>query len=154
MLRVFITISAVVFSSFLFGQTPQPDYQMPYGKIKAEDVKLTLDRILNYLDRVTPAVIVNSKTTQPLTDMGKPVRDAGLAKGDFKITSHEWGLVYSGMLMVADATGDQKFMNYVASRLKFLSEAVRYFRAYANEFPQENNPLRNVLEPQLLDEAG
>ena len=40
----------------------KPNYPVPYGIPKSEDVKLTLDRVRNYLDSVTPTGFMNEKT--------------------------------------------------------------------------------------------
>jgi unsaturated rhamnogalacturonyl hydrolase len=40
----------------------QPDYPVPYGIVKKENIKADLDRIYEYLNKVTPAGFVNSKT--------------------------------------------------------------------------------------------
>src|SRR5687767_13758925 len=40
---IFFMSALLLLSSYVHGQSTQPDYQMPYGKIKPEDVKFTLD---------------------------------------------------------------------------------------------------------------
>ncbi|HPH32448.1 MAG TPA: glycoside hydrolase family 88 protein, partial [Chitinophagaceae bacterium] len=40
----------------------QPDYPVPYVIPGKTDVKKVLDRIYNYLDTVTPPVMINKKT--------------------------------------------------------------------------------------------
>ena len=49
----------------------QPDYPVPYGKVDIGEVTKVLNRIHGYLDGVTPANFVNSKTGEKLTDLSK-----------------------------------------------------------------------------------
>ena len=39
----------------------KPNYPVPYGLIKTEEVAAVLNRVHAYLDQVTPAAFVNSK---------------------------------------------------------------------------------------------
>jgi unsaturated rhamnogalacturonyl hydrolase len=135
--------------------TLQPDYKIPYNPPpKPDDVKKVTDRILNYLDATTPAVLVDSKTGITITDFKKPVRNAILKPGDFRLTSYEWGVVYGGMLMLGEATGDKRYTDYTATRIKFLTQAVDYFKLFSTTYPEIQNPLRQILEPRALDDAG
>jgi unsaturated rhamnogalacturonyl hydrolase len=132
----------------------QPDYKIPYGPIKPEDVKKVLDRIYTYLDAVTPAELVNSKTGETITDYNKVQADAIIKPGDFRINSYEWGVAYSGMLLAGQHTGDSRYTAYAVKRLKFIQDIVPYFRTFGKDFPSSRNPLRNVLDPHALDDAG
>lgn len=132
----------------------QPDYSVPYGIIKPEEVKQVIDKVYTYLEAVTPPAIVHDKTGEVIKDYKEPVADAILKQGDFRLTSYEWGVTYSGMLLAGQVTGDKRYTQYTSSRLNFLSEASFYFRNFNKAFPQVKNPLRQVLEPQALDDAG
>src|SRR4029078_4430172 len=81
----------------------QPDYPVPYTVPDAQKVKAVLDRGYNYLDSVTPAAFVNRATGQVITDDGKPDTNFVFKPGDFRLTSYEWGVTYSGMLEVGAA---------------------------------------------------
>src|SRR5579872_2621878 len=99
-------LGLLIFCPPLFSQvTPQkgndvttplhllrPDYPVPYGVPSITGVKTVLDRILLYLDSVTPPQFFDPHT-------GSVVRvgsraDTGLifAPGDFRLTSYEWGV--------------------------------------------------------------
>jgi unsaturated rhamnogalacturonyl hydrolase len=132
----------------------QPEYKVPYKGVKPQQVKAVMDRILVYLDRVTPPLIVNSKTGKDITDFKKPIAEAALMQGDFRLTSYEWGVTYSGMILAGQLTGDKKYTDYAASRMKFLSDAATYFTQYAKDFPKSSNALSQVLFPHALDDAG
>jgi unsaturated rhamnogalacturonyl hydrolase len=132
----------------------QPDYKIPYVATKSVDVKRVVDRVLSYLDSVTPPEIVNSKTGATITDYKKPVKDAILKQGDFRLTSYEWGVTYSAMLLLSENTLDPRYANYVSTRHDFLKKAADYFTAFERVFPGEKNPFRQVLHPAALDDAG
>ncbi|RZK62276.1 MAG: glycoside hydrolase family 88 protein, partial [Hymenobacter sp.] len=132
----------------------KPDYPVPYGQTKAEDVRQVLDRVYGYLDAATPAELVDKKTNAPITDRRKFNPDAIIKPGDFRLTSYEWGVTYAGMLRASETTGDPKYAAYTFSRTKFLAELVPYFRAYQTAHPEAATPVRSVLQPHALDDAG
>jgi rhamnogalacturonyl hydrolase YesR len=132
----------------------QPDYKIAYRLTTPAEVKIVLDRVLKYLEVATPAQLINSSTQKVIDDLNKPVREAILKPGDFRLISYEWGVTYGGMLQIADATGDNRYRTYVASRFKFVADITPYFRAFGKEFNGVANPLRHVLEPHALDDAG
>ena len=132
----------------------QPDYPVPYGQTKAEDVKQVLDRVYTYLDKATPAELVDKKTNAPITDRKKFNPDAIIKPGDFRLTSYEWGVTYAGMLRASETTGDPKYAAYTTSRLKFLGELVPYFRAYQTAHPEVGTPVRSIVQPHALDDVG
>ncbi len=63
-------------------------------------------------------------------------------------------LAYSAMLLAGETTGDQRYTQYAAKRLAFLASVTPYFQALSKSEPQYKNPLRQVLEPHALDDAG
>ena len=77
----------------------KPNYPVPYGLIKTEEVAAVLNRVHAYLDQVTPAAFVNSKTNEVITDLAKIDEHTTLKPGDFRIVSYEWGVTYAGMLL-------------------------------------------------------
>lgn len=113
----------------------QPAYPVPYGQVRAADVKQVLDRVYAYLNAATPAELVDKKTGALLTDRRTFNPDAIIKPGDFRLTSYEWGVTYAGMLRASETTGDPKFAAYTSSRLRFLGELVPYFRAYQLAHP-------------------
>ena len=139
----------------------QPDYPVFYGIPSIPGIKNVLDRILLYLDSVTPPQFFDPHT-------GSVVRvdsraDTGLVfgSGDFRLTSYEWGVTYSGMLLAGEVTGDGRYTRYTRERLEFLARAVPAFRALyqgsgsATQPPRSTpNPLRSIIDPHALDDAG
>lgn len=130
-----------------------PHQGVPYGLTTSADVKLVLDRVLKYVEQVTPFDIVNTRG-EKITDLSRPVKEATIAKGEFNIFTHEWGLAYRGMLMAAEVTGDQRYKDYVSRRFEFLNKAVAYFSNYKKTFPKNAHPLDHLLEPDVLDDIG
>lgn len=126
----------------------------PYGLTTPKDVKEVMDRVLTYADQSTPIGIINHVTGKEISDWKKPLKEATLMKTEYRITTHEWGLAYSGMLLAAEATNDRRYADYVSRRFEFLGKASSYFRAYKKEFPAEENPLEHFLYPRSLDDTG
>jgi rhamnogalacturonyl hydrolase YesR len=128
----------------------KPDYPIPYGSTTVEQVTEVLHRVLGYLESKTPARIVDRRTGREITDPARLGKDAVIEPGAFRVTSYEWGVVYSGMLLAAETTGEARFTEYVARRLGLVAELARHYQAN----PVPDGPLRSVLEPRALDDAG
>ena len=160
---IFLSIIALLCPA-VFAQTDattplhllKPDYPVPYGIPKPEDVKQTLERLRNYLDGVTPIGFVNEKTGAPVTDLSKIDQDTIFARGDFRIISYEWGVVYAGMLLAAESTGDERYRNYVDKRLSFIATSAAGFRRAPAGYSdwEAKMPLRNLMFPRALDDTG
>lgn len=162
--KVFSLILVLLSFQATFAQTDattplhllKPDYPMPYGIPKPEEVTAVLNRIHGYLDSVTPTGFINDKTNQPITDYSKIDADTVLARGDFRIVSYEWGVTYAGMLLASEATGDPRFRDYTEKRLSFIADAAGGFKKPAAGYSdwEAKMPLRNLLFPRALDDTG
>ena len=128
----------------------KPDYPTPYGKPSVEDITKVLNRVAGYLDAATPARVVDGRTGKTIDDYRRLDGETKLAPADFRLTSYEWGVTYAGMLLAGAATGDQRFTNYTASRLKLLADIAPYYIAH----PQSPSPIHSFLVPKALDDAG
>src|ERR1700712_5611257 len=106
----------------------QPDYPVPYGVPVKDSIRKVLDRIYNYLDAVTPAQLVNKKTNEAITDYSKVDSNTIFKPGDFRLMSYEWGVTYSGMLLIGEATADKKFTDYTNKRLQFIATIAPYLK--------------------------
>ena len=149
-----------------------PHYPVPYGPMSVENITKVLDRIVGYLETNTPARIISRQTGAEITDFSKPNPDAVVERGSFLIVSYEWGVTYAGMLRAAESTGDSRFKDYVAKRMRFIADRSPYFRDQipTNAPPVEGQPpapgtgqrggrgggflFRSVLRPASLDDAG
>src|SRR5829696_2169715 len=134
----------------------KPDYVMPYGAPKPEEVSAVLNRVFGYLDTVTPTGFINEKTGEAVTDLSKINAETVLARGDFRIVSYEWGVTYAGMLSAAEATGETKYRDYVEKRLTFIGDSAHKFKETANKYTEweARMPLRNLIAPRNLDDVG
>jgi rhamnogalacturonyl hydrolase YesR len=132
----------------------QPDYPVPYGPVEADEIVSVLNRIYTYLDSATPSKIIDSKTKAEITDMTKLTGDAAFEPGVFRLISYEWGVTYGAMLLAGDATGDDRFRDYTLRRINLIADVARYFKTASQKNPLQNSPVRSVLDPQALDDAG
>ena len=134
----------------------KPDYPIPYGIPKTEEIKVILDKIHAYLNKVTPAEFINSKTGETLTDLSKIDENTALKKGDFRLVSYEWGVTYGAMLLASQATGDVRFKDYAEKRLQFIANATPYFKKTTEEHADwgTKGPLKGLITPHALDDCG
>lgn len=105
---------------------PRAVYPVPYEVPTPEQVTKVLVRVRDYLAANTPARMVHRETGAEITTLPDP--NAIVERGAFNLVGYEWGVVYSGMLAAADATGDQAFRDYADVRLKFLAKIVPLYR--------------------------
>jgi unsaturated rhamnogalacturonyl hydrolase len=154
-------LATAVATSFAQAQVPatdantplhllKPDYPVPYGPVAPAAIVEVLQRVRGYLETATPARAVDRKSGQPLASLGTAGAEPAVEPGAFRLTSYEWGVVYSGMLLAAETTGDRAFADYVGRRLTLVGTLADHYRAH----PLANGPLRSVLEPRALDDAG
>lgn len=132
----------------------QPDYTMPYGVLDADSVKVTVDRVFNYIASVTPAKVVDS-TGVEITELDGPLpAGARLNQGTFRLTSYEWAVMYDALLEASELLGDSKYRDYVADRLSFLSRMAPAFQELADRTGEYDGQMRQVIRPRNLDDAG
>jgi rhamnogalacturonyl hydrolase YesR len=162
MIRKLLPLALLSIAGWASAQAPQandvtaplhlskPDYPTPYGVPAIAGITGVLNRVLGYLDAATPASVVDGSTGKAIDDYRKLNGATKLAPGDFRLTSYEWGVTYAGMLAAGSATGDQRFTEYTTRRLKLLADIAPYYIAHA----QSPSPIRSLLEPKALDDAG
>jgi len=129
---------------------------VPYGIAKSEEIAAVLNRIHGYLDEVTPAAFVNSKTGDVLSDLTRIDENTTLKPGDFRIVSYEWGVALRRDVAASQATGDPRFQNYAEKRLQFHRCVGSFFRSTTEAHADWGTklPLRNLLQPRALDDCG
>ncbi|HRG23913.1 MAG TPA: glycoside hydrolase family 88 protein [Chitinophagaceae bacterium] len=133
----------------------QPDYPVPYVIPGKADVKKVLDRIYNYLDTVTPPVMINRKTGAVLNDPSQLDTNSAVKQGDFRLTSYEWGVTYAAMLRAAETTGDKRYATYVKDRFDFLTQWVPAVKAkFPVDYIRSQRFLHQPIDPHALDDAG
>ncbi|KGF83294.1 glycosyl hydrolase family 88 [Massilia sp. JS1662] len=130
-------------------------YPTPYRAMDAAEVKAVLDRVFDYLDKVTPAEVIDQRTGAPIADLTKAEPNAVLKPGDFRLTSYEWGVTYTGMLAAGAATGDRRYTDYALKRHALLSRLTKtYLPVVQADREHAAAPIKSFLNPHALDDAG
>ena len=132
----------------------QPQYQTPYSVSTPQQVRLVMDRILHYLEQSTPAVLENSETHKAVTRFEDIDEHTQLRRGDFRLTSYEWGVTYSAMLAAFEATADSAYLRYATDRMTLLAEAAPHFDKLRQEGKTIDKLMRMVCDPHALDDCG
>ncbi|MCE1199904.1 MAG: hypothetical protein LWW85_13125, partial [Marinilabiliales bacterium] len=131
-----------------------PAYDTPYGRPDERSIKELLDRIGQYLERVTPMAVIDGVSKQEISDLSKIDEKSILQPGDFRLTSYEWGVTYAGMLLAGRVTGDTRFTQYTLSRLKFLAAVSEAFLKLEQQKPGIRYGFYRTNHPQALDDCG
>ena len=132
----------------------QPAYQGTYGDLTPEQVKKEVDRVFAYIDKETPARVVDKNTGKVITDYATMGEEAQLERGAFRLASYEWGVTYSALIAASEATGDTRYMDYVQNRFRFLAEVAPHFKRVYKEKGTTDPQLLQILTPHALDDAG
>lgn len=128
-----------------------PDYPVPYGAPKPEEITAVLDRIFNFLDASTPVKMIDRETKTEVKEMSKLSSNSIFEPGVFRLISYEWGVAYGAMLLAADATGNAKYKEYTLRRMELIGDVADHYKANP---PKGNSPVRSVIDPRALDDAG
>lgn len=131
-----------------------PQYKLKYGISTVDEVKQTMDKVLHYIASVTPAKLVDSKTGKAVTNYADINENTQLARGDFRLTSYEWGVTYSAVLAAYQQTGDKAYKDYLYERLQFLADIQPYFKKIYLRNGRVDDLMRKVIDPHALDDAG
>ncbi|MEO6569359.1 MAG: glycoside hydrolase family 88 protein [Opitutaceae bacterium] len=143
---------------------PRAVYSVHYAPPTVEEVTKVLVRVRGYLAANTPARVVHRDTGAEITTL--PDSNAIVERGVFNLVGYEWGVVYSGMLLAAETTGDNAFRDYVDVRMKFLAKNVPLYRAAAMAATTPASPgdapgrgrggvlFRALNAPITLDDSG
>ncbi len=131
----------------------QPDYPVPYGPMKTEEIKGVLDRIYTFVNSSTPAAVIDNETKTRLTDLRNLKEGMIFEPGVFRIVSYEWGVAYGAFLSAGEITGDRRYIDYTLERTGLIGKVADHFKKNTPSQPR-NNPVRTVLDPRSLDDAG
>lgn len=133
------------------------NYPTPYKAPERTAVKQTLDRVFRYIGESTPAALVRKSTGSAIANPGDITSDAMLKKGVFRITSYEWGVVYSALINAYQQTGDSAYIKYVKERHEFIARWAPTFRDLLKTGKLTLNdefPLKQPVAPHALDDGG
>ena len=134
----------------------KPEYNVPYGELKADEVKADLERIFAYINSECPSAILD-KDGKELKDQPKELLPEGatLQRGAFRIGSYEWGITYQALLAAKAATGDEKYEKYVNTCMDLLRLAYPLFKQRdAAKEAIEDAQMEQVIHPRALDDCG
>jgi hypothetical protein len=106
-----------------------PDYPVPYGPMKVDDINVILDRIFSYIDASTPAKVIDRQTKVEIADLSKLTTGAIFEPGVFRLVSYEWGVAYGAMLLAGEATGNPKYKEYTVNRMRLIGDVAKYFKS-------------------------
>lgn len=136
----------------------QPSYPVTYVPPTVEQITRTLVNIRERIDRSAPIRIIDSKTKQEITDFSTPNPDAIMDRGPegkFPPISYPMGVINSGMLLAAEATGDAKFADFVAKRYQFYADHYAELEKWGvSGANPRRNPFWNFYHPDSLDACG
>src|SRR5687768_9176689 len=125
--RVFTLLMVSLLSaSAAFAQTAPPTQA---------SIRAVMNRVHGYLLTAAPLRPVNGDTGVAVSLDNMP-RNVALARTTLRIDSYEWGVTYAGMLQATSVTSDQRYRNYVNTRLSGLARMAAHMRAnYPNATP-------------------
>lgn len=132
----------------------KPAYKIPYGKLTADEVKASLDRVFAYCDKQTPHRILAADGSE-VKNLKKLPEGAIVERGAFRIGSYEWGITYQALLDAARATGDVRYRDYVLRQFRLLVDAVPAFAGRdKNKAEIADAQMEQIIHPRALDDCG
>jgi len=132
----------------------KPDYDFPYEIPTKEKITFGLKKILIYLEQASPIGLINKKNNSHINNKDEINEDTKFAEGNFRLTSYEWGVVYAGMLLAGQVTGEEKFIQYSYHRLKMIRDLSHFYLENDISTCHEKSSVYSVLNPQALDDCG
>ena len=136
---------------------PPPQYSVPYRVPTVEGISQTLDHIRQRLDAASPVRLVDSRSGEEITDFSKPIPTAIMDRGPekkFPPISYPMGVINSGMLLAAEATGDKQYSDFVAKRFQFYSDHLADLKSWNSDENPRRNPFWSFYKPDSLDYCG
>lgn len=134
----------------------KPDYETPYGIPTEESIIDVLDKVCQYLESSTPAVVVDINSGEEITDFDdiRRTQQVAFKQGDFRLVSYEWGVTYAGMLRASETTNDPHYAKYTLDRMSLLAKLYPHVLELEEKQSDFRHPIRSVLHPHALDDAG
>ena len=134
------------------SRAPGVDYVLP----AEAEIKAALDRIRGHFTSTTPYHIIDTATGQPITDLTRPTKTAGidLRPGQFNDWDYPMGVVLAAMLQVADVTGDKSYSDYTQKNFDFIFGHLDFFREQARLFGPQPYGYRRLIDIRELDDCG
>jgi rhamnogalacturonyl hydrolase YesR len=132
-------IGTILAAGISFAPAATPEYPVPYAKPKVEDIV----RILSAVRAQIEASSFTTLTPPAALDSG------GLR---FPLVSYPMGVIYSGMLAAADATGDSSFARFDAARFQMFAGGIAELDK--GQIKKHRGDITYLLNPTSLDDCG
>ncbi|HOI28518.1 MAG TPA: glycoside hydrolase family 88 protein [Melioribacteraceae bacterium] len=134
----------------------EAEYPIPYLIPKPAEIKEVIDRVKNYFVESTPYRIIDSKTGETITDFSEPNQNAqiDLSKGELTQWSYTMGVVYSGMNLATEVTGDKSYLDYAIKNYNFVFDHLPYFRKIDKKFRARKEQFGQMMHMAALDHCG
>ena len=138
------------------------DYPTAYTPATADEIRKTLERVQAYLERASPVQVINADTGEAAQDLKRLPAHVALARTDLLILSYEWGVTYSGMLLAAQVTGDQRYTEYTDERVSTIAALAAHAKknqppppaGATYSAPKFGMGMRSIVAPRSLDDSG
>lgn len=131
-----------------------PDYPMPYGVASEEQIIRTLERLTHYVDVNCPIRWIDLDTHQPIEGIDSGTKNPGLEFGLFSPMGYEWGVTYAGMLLAAEVTGDDRYLDYVRKRFEAIDAIGQHYLKMQPDQRPRRFLVQGLLHPRNLDQCG
>jgi len=156
LLFIFLLISISSNSQLTDAAVPlhevMPDYKIDYGNIDTIFIKNKTKSILSYLDKVTPVKLIDLKGNE-ISDYKSIDENTNFLKGDFRLISYEWGVVYGAMIYAGNSYNDDEFKEYTRRRINFIKNIANIYKNFDLQ-KIANSQIKSLLDPHALDDAG
>lgn len=127
-------------------------YPIPYKIPAKKQIIKKLNKVLNYLEKVTPSHLIDHDGNE-VTNSSLINENTRFPESTFRLTSYEWGVTYSGLLKFGEVTGIHRFSEYTTKRLKMISDLSHFY--FKNTIRLEaKSPLKSIINPIELDDCG
>ena len=142
--------------NYVLDSNPDIEYPVSYKIPSVEEIKSILDREKNYFVISTPYKIINKDTFEEITDFSYPNENAEIdvRTGEFNTWTYTMGVVYSGMDLVYEVTGDKSYLDYAIKNYDFVFDNLPYFRMVKAEFGSNKRQFDRILNMSALDHCG
>lgn len=134
-----------------------PVYTTPYTVPTKQSARQVLDKVFGYIQTNTPTGLVDTVLQKKISTPAEINLHVVQPRATFRITSYEWGVVYSALLNAYKNIGDPAYAAYVTERQSFIATWAKAFRLkYQQGFYAQvkDFPLRQPAVPRALDDGG
>lgn len=135
------------------GTSDSPAYQVP----SVASISASLASIRQRLETDAPVRAKDKYTGEEITDLSHAGGDVEMdpgAQGKFAPLHYTMGVIDSGLLAAADATGDKHFDDLVVRQFQFYHDHLPQAAAAEKSGTGKRGPLWNLLHPYSLDSCG